>query len=173
MNKSQKQELVAKVKEKVGEHNFVLAEYKGLTVSELEELRNRLRDVSCELKVVKNRLLNIAFKELNIQGFDAFLKDSTILAVQKDDSFEGLKVLTEFSKGHEKFSIKTARIDSQQLDSERVKSIAELPPKEVLIAQLLSQLQSPITRFVYALKDPMNKLVYALEAIKNTKEKIN
>ena len=173
MKRSEKHELVAQVKENVAENNFIIAEYKGLTVNEMEELRNKLRDVSCDIKVVKNRLLNIVFKELNIEGFYAYLNDSTILAVQKNDSFDGIKVLTDFAKEHEKLNVKVARIDSRQVDSAGVKKIAELPSKEVLVAQLLAQLKSPITRFVYALKDPMNKLVYALEAIKNTKEKNN
>ncbi|MCP4482605.1 MAG: 50S ribosomal protein L10 [bacterium] len=173
MNKLEKQELVAILKEKLLNKNFVLAGFNGLTVTETSTLKNNLREANCESIVVKNRLLALVFKEMNLEGYDEFLKNTTFLTIQYDSkSFEAIKVLKNYSKENESFFIKSGYIDGQTLDVAAINRVADLPSKEVLIAQLLATMNAPISNFVYVLNGNISKLVLALEAIKNKKEQV-
>src|SRR5574344_255899 len=170
MNKLEKKEVVDKLKEKIGNSNFVLSGFKGLTVSDIEGMRNKLRTLSYSSNVAKNRILLIALKELGITGFDEYLKDTTILTIQKDtNSFEGFKVLSDFAKTNDKFFIKGGFVEGKVINSIDVDKIASLPSREVLISRLLAQMNAPISKLVYALNNPISKFVYALDAIKNKK----
>ena len=170
MNKLEKKELVQELKDNLTDSQFVLTGFSGLTVSEMETLRNKLRPLNCSSNVVKNRLLLIALKELGIEGFEQYLADKTILAIQKDKkSLAGLKAISEFSKTNDKIFIKAGFIEGKVFAGNDVVKIANLPSKEVLVAQLLSQMNSPISKLVFTLNNPIVKLVYALEAIKNKK----
>lgn len=170
MNKIEKKELVEQLKTNIGENNFVLAGFNGLTVFEMESLRNSLRRLDCSSNVIKNRLLNLALKELGVEGFDQYLNDKTILTIHRDkDSFNALKEISKFLKTNEKMFLKAGRIDGKVYEGKDVLKIASLPAKDVLIASLLSQMNSPISKFVYALNNPISKLVYILEAVKNKK----
>jgi large subunit ribosomal protein L10 len=171
MNRTEKQGLVSNLKERLDSKNFVLAGFNGLTVVEMEELRSNLRGVNCSANVVKNRLLSIALKELNLEGYDEFLKDTTLLAIQNEEgSFEALKLLKKFAEDNDKFFIKSGQIEGNAVTSDEISTIAGLPSKEVLVAQLLSRLNAPISKLVYALNGPISNLVFVLEAIKNNKE---
>ena len=170
MNKVEKKDLVEQLKGNISDNNFVLTGFNGLTVSEIETLRNQLRPLNCSSNVVKNRLLLIALKELGIDGFEIHLTDKTILAIQKDGkSLAGLKAISEFSKTNEKIFIKAGFLDGRFFVGKDVIKIANLPSKEVLVAKLLTQMNAPISKFVHVINNPISKFVYALEAIKNKK----
>jgi large subunit ribosomal protein L10 len=169
MDKISKKELVESLKNNISDNNFVLSGFNGLTVSEMEILRNKLRLLHCSSNVVKNRLLFIALKELGINGLEQYLADKTILAIQNDKSLAGLKEIAEFAKKNEKFFIKAGFMDGRVFIGDDMTKIANLPSKEVLISKLLAQMNAPISKFVYVLNNPISKLVYALEAIKNKK----
>lgn len=170
MNKLEKKEVVDKLKEKIGSSNFVLSGFRGLTVSDIEGMRNKLRTLSYSSNVAKNRILLIALQELGIVGFDEYLKDTTILTIQKDsNSFEGFKVLSDFAKINDKFFIKGGFVEGKVINATDVNKIAALPSRDVLLSRLLAQMNAPISKFVYALNNPISKLVYALDAIKNKK----
>ena len=151
--------------------NFVLAGFNGLTVAEMDDLRGKLRAVNCSANVVKNRLLSLALKELNLEGHDEFLKDTTLLAIQNEEgSFEAIKLLKKFAEDNDKFFIKSGQIEGSNVSIDQINKVADLPSREVLLAQLLSRLNAPISNFVYALNGPISNLVFALEAIKNNKQ---
>ncbi len=170
MNKVEKQELIETLKNRVDNKNFVLAGFKGLSVFEIEEIRNKLRGVNCSSNVIKNRLLLLALKELSIDGFEDSLAETTMLTVLNETgSFKGLKVIADYVKTNEKIFIKSGYVEGKKVDAKSLESIANLSSREVLIAKLLSQLQSPISKFVFSLNNPISKLVYALNAIKNKK----
>lgn len=168
MNKLEKQELIETLKQRVNNKNFILSGFRGLTVFEIEEVRNKLRGANCATNVIKNRLLLLALKELNIGGFEDSLTDATMLTVLNEpNSFQGLKIIADYVKVNEKMFIKAGYVEGKKVDQKGIVSIANLPSREVLIAKLLAQLQSPISKFVFTLNNPLAKLVYALIAIKN------
>jgi len=169
MNKAEKKELVEKLKVNITDNDFILTGFNDLTVPEIEALRNKLRPLDCSSNVVKNRLLLLALKELGLEGFEEYLKDKTILSIQKNKSLDGLKAIAEFLKTNDKLFIKAGFIDGKALVGKDVKKIAKLPSKEVLITQLLAQMNAPISKLAYVLNNPIAKLVYALEAVKNQK----
>jgi len=168
MDKAFKRELVSKIKDNISNNNFILSGFKGLSVSDLESLRNNLRKFNYSANVVKNRLLLIALKELGIDGFDASLKDTTMLTIQKQhDSFDGFKVLADFAKANEKFFLKSGFVDGKLVDVDDILKISTLPSRDVLLGKLFSGMQSPISRLVIVLNNSIQKLVYVLGAIKN------
>jgi large subunit ribosomal protein L10 len=171
MNRTEKQTEVKNLREKIEGKNFLLANYQGLTVGELQDLRTKLRKVSSEFKVVKNRLLNIVLKDLKLDGFQSHLKNTTGVCVQPKDSLDGIKILADFAKTNEKFSIKAGAIDGKFVNESDLTRIAKLPSKQVLVSMLLTRMNAPMSKFVYALQFPINKLVFAIEAIKREKEK--
>lgn len=168
MDKEFKKDLVCKIKENISKNNFILCGFKGLSVSDLEGLRNDLRKFDYSTSVVRNRLLLIALNELGIEGFDSYLKDTTILTVQKcSDSFDGFKVLTDFAKSNEKFFLKAGFVDGKIVSTDDVIKIASLPSKEVLISKLLAGMKNSMYRLVMTLNYSVQELVYVLNAIKN------
>ncbi|MDR0723709.1 MAG: 50S ribosomal protein L10 [Endomicrobium sp.] len=171
MNKVEKKELVNILKDKIRSNNFILSGFKGLSVAEIEEMRNKLRDLNYSSNVTKNRLLAIALKELDVEGFAKYLIDTTILTIQNEQNqLNGFKVLTDFAKSSEKFFIKAGYIDGRVLNSNEVEKIANLPSREVLLAKLLAQLNATISKFIYTINNPIVKLVYVLDAVKNKKK---
>jgi len=154
-----------------GKPNFVLTAYMGSAVSELEQLRRNLSKSSSEYFVVKNSILKIVFEKLKLKDEQSFIESGMGISLSGEDIIATCKVLAAFEKEHQKFKIKTAVIDGKSVTSENVKRLASLPPKEVLIAQVVGGIKSPITGFVNTLGGVLRKFVYCVDAIKNSKEK--
>lgn len=143
----------------------VVVSYKGITVAQDTKLRKELREAGDEYMVVKNTLLRLALREAGISGLDDVLEGTTALAISKDNYVSGAKILTKFADTSKTFEIKAGFVDGGAIDAAGVKSLASLPPKEVLIAQVLGGLNAPITGFVTVLNGTMKGLVVALNAI--------
>jgi len=170
MNRIEKQELIDKLKSEIYNKNFILSGFSGLTVAEISDLRIKLRKSNCSTTVVKNRLLSIVLKDLINDGYEEYLKDTTLLSIQKDSSsFDALKTIVDYAKNNEKFFVKAGYIEGKSVSKEDVVKISNLPTREILLSQLLSQLNAPITKFVNVVNNPVTKLVYALSAIKDKK----
>lgn len=164
-------ELVKKTKEMLdASEGFILTEYRGLTVSELTELRKKLREDGCEYKVIKNTLLRIALKELGYPDFDSYLTGPTAVAFAKEDVIKLAKDLVEFSKEKEKLVVKAGFVEGQVLSSEDVKKISQLPTKEELLAKLLGSLKSPLYGLASVVVAPIRGLAIALSEIAKQKE---
>lgn len=171
MARPEKEATVAELKEKFSRAQAViLTNYRGLTVAEMTELRKKLREAGLEYKVAKNTLTRLAAKDFVGDALDAYLPGPTGLAFAYDDPVAPAKILSEFAKTHKALEIKGGVLQNKVIDAEGVKALADLPPREVLVAQLLGLLQSPIRRLVTVLSGPQRNLVYALEAIRKKKE---
>lgn len=161
-------EIVSRFKEKP---DFVLTSYMGSSVSELEQLRRNLTKSSSEYFVVKNSILKIVFDKLKLKDEQSFIESGMGISLSGADIVATCKVLATFEKEHQKFKIKTAFIDGKSMPPERVKQLASLPPKEILLAQVVGGIKSPITGFVNTLGGILRKFVYCVDAIKSSKEK--
>jgi large subunit ribosomal protein L10 len=168
---NQKKEVVKNLVEKLQKASSgILVDYRGLTVEQDTELRNKLRESEVEYKVVKNNLTRFAIKETGLDQLDSFLKGPTSVALSYADPVFPAKVLVEFAKKNDALEIKAGFVDGKIINIEEIKSLATLPSKEELIAKVLGGLNSPIAGFVNVLNGNMRGLVVALNAIGEQKE---
>jgi large subunit ribosomal protein L10 len=162
---------VAEIKERLSRaKSMIVAEYRGLDVKEITELRQQTRNAGVEFKVFKNTLTARAAKELDIEGLDGYLEGPNAFAFGYDDPVAGAKVLAEFAKAHDELVIKGGVLDGQVIDAAGVKNLADLPSREVLLSMVLRGMQGPISGFVNVLQGTIRSLAYALDAVRKQKE---
>ncbi len=162
----QKKQQVAALKDAFTRANVgVLVNYSGITVEKDTKLRKQLREAGCEYKVVKNTLLSRAFKDAGIEGLDDCLNGTTAIAYSENGYTEAPKILSDYAKDNENFKVKAGFIDGDAVDAASIDALAKLPPKEVLLAQVLGGLNGPIQGFANVLSGTMRGLVIALNAI--------
>jgi len=167
-----KEQMVKEIKDRIRKRpNFVLTHYMGSSVSDLELLRRNLKKSSSSYFVVKNSILKVVFDELKFGEASEMIEGGMGLSLCGDDPVLSCKELVTFEKDHNKFKIKAAYLDGKMVPLDRVKTMASLPPKDVLLAMVLGGIKSPITGFVYALSGIVKKFVYVVDAIKVSKEK--
>jgi large subunit ribosomal protein L10 len=165
-----KTSVVEGVKEKMqAAQSMVLIDYRGLTVAEVTNLRNRCRKEGVEYAVIKNTMIRKAAEELGIEGLEPMLHGPTAVAFGMTDAVAPAKILVSFIKEVKKTEIKCGIMEGKVLDVKGVEALAELPPKEVLIAKMMGSLNAPITNFVGVLSATLRSLVYAIEAVRKQK----
>ena len=162
----QKKQQVAELTEAFKSANVgVLVKYEGITVENDTKLRKQLREAGCEYKVVKNTMLSRAFKDAGIEGLEEYLHGTTAIAYSETSYTEAPKILSDYAKKHEDFVVKAGFIDGASTDAKSIDALAKLPPKEVLVAQVLGGLNGPIQGFANVLNGTIRGLVIALNAI--------
>ena len=171
MNKQSKEDLVAELAEKlkVAKAAF-LADYRGLDVDQANDLRNKLREVGVEYRVVKNTLLRLAAKDTGSACFDEYLNGPTAIALVNEDPVAPAKALVEFAKKYNVFELKAGMLDGKLLAVTDIVALAELPSREVLLAKMLGSMSAPATNFVGVLAAVPRTFVQVLAAIKDQKE---
>ena len=171
MNKQSKEELIAEFAVKLKEAKAAfLADYRGLDVDQANDLRNKLREVGVEYRVVKNTLLRLAAKDTDSACFDEFLNGPTAIALVKDDPVAPAKALVEFAKKNDVFELKAGMLDGKLLAVAEIQALAELPSREELLAKMLGSMSAPATNFVGVLAAVPRTFVQVLAAIKDQKE---
>jgi len=150
MTKTQKAEIIETLSNEFKTAQAVIfCDYKGLSVSELEGLRSIARSKDAKVQVVKNTLATIALKNCDLEGVK--LNDTNIL-VWGEDSVATSKVVSEFSKGNEKFVIKSAYVDREASDAAKVEAFAKLPGREELLGMLAATWMAPVANFTIGLE---------------------
>ncbi len=149
---------------------LILTDHRGLTVKESTELRRRLREAGVDFKVAKNTLLSRAAQKAGIEGLDPFLAGPTSVTFVYTDPVAPAKVLSEFARTHPNLSFKGGWLDGKSISADQVKALADLPPREVLLAQVLAGMQAPISGFVGVLHGTLAKLVRVLDAVRQQRE---
>jgi large subunit ribosomal protein L10 len=148
----------------------VLAGYSGMDVEKMTTLRNSLRKTDTELRVVKNTLFRIASKETSVSILEKHLKGPLMMALNCGDVIEPTKILVEFAKKNAELDIKMGVLDGKLLTKDQISSLAELPSREVLLAQLLSVMVGAQTSLVNVLSAIPRGLVNVLDAYRKKKE---
>lgn len=169
----EKMQTVAGIKEKLSNtKGAVLTNYRGLTVAQDTKLRRKLREAGVEYRVFKNTMTRIAAQEAGIEGLDAYLEGPTAIAMSYTDPVAPAKVISDFVKENklQALEVKAGLVEGKVIDADGVKALSALPPREVLIAQVLAGMQAPIAGFVNVLSGSLRNLVYALEAVRQQKE---
>jgi large subunit ribosomal protein L10 len=145
----------------------VVAEHRGLPVAEVTNLRKKLREAGAEFRVVKNTLVRLAAQGTDLAGLDGSFSGPTAIATAKGDPVAMAKAIKDFAAGSPKIALKAGYLDGKVLSVPEVQALAEVPPREVLLARLAAGLLSPVARLTQALSGPQRKLVYALDAVRN------
>jgi len=166
-----KKQVVAETKDRFDRaQSVVIVDYRGLNVSEITDLRAQLRAAGVEMKVVKNTLVKRVAENLGFAELNQYLEGQTAGVYSIQDPVSGPKILAEFAKTHKQLEIKAAVLESKVIDAQGVKTLADLPSREVLLAQVLAGIQGPLSGMANVLQGPLLKFVYAVEAVRKEKE---
>ena len=148
LSRDKKNQLVAELGEALKNAKMTaFAEYKGLTVADLQELRKNAREAGVSIKVVKNRLVRVAMQEVqNLKESDtSALKGQLVYAISTEDEIAAAQVLGKFAKNHPDLKLVGAFADNGDvMDTETVTTLSELPSKDQLIGQIVETLLSPV-----------------------------
>lgn len=168
ISKAKKDTLVADLTSLLSDAKLTaFARYQGLTVAELQELRKAAREAGVKIKVVKNRLVRVAMGEIAIyKDTDTTgLVGQLIYAISDSDEVAPAKVLAEFAKTHPALQLAGGFNDTGKAMSEdEINTLAKMPSKEELIAQVVAQLLSPATDTISALSGSLSGIISGLEA---------
>jgi large subunit ribosomal protein L10 len=168
----QKKQIVEDIKKKISSaSSLVIVDYKGLTVKQDTELRAEFRKSGVEYRVLKNRLVKIAFNQLGTKDFDSSLEGTNAFAFGGRDLVAPAKIVLDSQKKYaNKLAVKCGMVDGKFIDEQGVKELANLPPKEQIIAKLLGCMQAPIANLAYVLKATMSGLAVCLNKIAEQKQ---
>jgi len=170
MPTKKKDETIAKLRERVAAtKNLFFTDMRGLTVIELQSLRNALRKETSSYSVVKNTLFGKALDEERRAPLEKILAGPTGVAFVGDDPIGAAKALTQFALDSQKLQIKAAIVEGRFYDAAGVASLARLPRRPEILAKLVGSLQAPIYGIVSVLAGNPRKLVQLLEAIRAKK----
>lgn len=142
----------------------VVADYRGLTVAELRDLRSSLRKKGSEVQVIKNTLMRRACSEAGITPPTDLLRGPTAVVLLYDDLSSPTKTLLDFAKAHEVFALRGGLVEGKAVDAAGVKALADLPTREELRARLLSVIQAPQRQLVTVLAAPLRGLATVIQA---------
>jgi large subunit ribosomal protein L10 len=166
MRKEQKTALVAEIAEGLGRASIaIVSESRGMTAGEATEVRRKLRAVRGELRVAKNTLIRRAIKDTTYSGLDSQLGGPVGLILSFADPVELAKTVTGISELGDKFKVRGGVLEGKPLTADEIQALASLPPREVILAQLLGLLNAPATRLVRLLNEPGSALARVVDAI--------
>jgi len=148
-----------------------LTDFNGIDVEKMTKFRDDLRDAGGAYIVAKNTLARIALERAGIEGLESYLAGPTGIAIAKEDAVVPAKVITKFSKENKDLMpVKSAYVDGTIFDADQVKVLADLPTKDVLLAQLLSVMNAPVTKFAGTLGGILTNFVRTVDAVRAKKE---
>ncbi|MDR0248889.1 MAG: 50S ribosomal protein L10 [Oscillospiraceae bacterium] len=167
----EKKEAVARLAQSMRQaQSGVLVDYKGINVASDTELRRKLRAAGVEYKVVKNTLMRLAVRQCGFEALESALAGTTAMAVSHSDLTAPARILNEYAlRSGGKFSVKAGFAEGRVISASEVAWLADLPPREQLIARALAGFNAPVTGFVSVLGSLMRGLVVALDAVREKK----
>jgi len=170
--KEQKVEQVELLTEKLKKTKVaVLTDYRGLTVSQMQDLRSRLRGGNVEYRVIKNTLARRAAEAAGVPALESELKGPIAIAFGYDELGVPAKLINEFIRATRlKLEVVGGLVEGRVFNRDQIKQLADLPSREVLLAQLLGTLQSPVAQLVGIMQTPVQQLIGVLNAYKEKVE---
>jgi large subunit ribosomal protein L10 len=148
----------------------VLADYRGMTVSQMQELRNRLRSDGVEMLVVKNTLARRAAEAAGYGALKPELTGPIAMLFAQDDVSAPARVLSEYIRANRRMVVRGGLLEGQVIRPEIVAELADLPSREALISRLLGTMQMPLANLASVLQAPLSKLARTLDALREQKE---
>ena len=168
----QKEAIVQEMTEKFSEaRSIFLADFTGVDVNTITELRKKFREANVEYRVVKNTLAKRSFEKAGLADINEYLTGVNSYAISYDDPTLPIKVVEKLKKDLDgKFRIKAALFEGKLVREDQIDAIATLPTKPEMLGQLVGMLQSPLTKFAATLNASMTKLVGVLKALEDAKK---
>ena len=171
MNRTEKEAVVAQLTVSLRESQATfVTDFKGLTVSQISNLRRKIGDADGQYQVAKNTLVKLAAKGTGAEALAKLLVGNNALGTTTGDPVALAKALVEFTKGQDKFSIKGGVLKNKPVTFEQIKALADLPSREALLAALFGTMNAVPSSFVRVLAAVPQKFLYALSAIRDQKE---
>jgi large subunit ribosomal protein L10 len=171
MKRSEKEQIIASVKEKVERaQGMYFADFTGVTVEQVNELRREFRKSKIDYQVVKNTLARKALE--SVTGYDKVydkLAGHTAIAFSYDDPVAPAKIIKKFRDKHNKLTLKVCVIEKQVYDGTQLDELARMPSRPEIIAGILGTIQAPITGVVGTIHAVIQNLVYVIDAIEKKK----
>lgn len=165
ITKQKKEELVSQYMAWISDSQaFILAEYVGLTVKDLDELRAKAREVGGEFHIVKNTLSKVAFEKAGLEYPENTFTGSTAIALAFEDAPGMAKIIADLSGESDFVKIKCGYLENELISAEEIKALASLPPLPVLRAQLLGTIMAPATKLARTLSEPARQVAAVLSA---------
>lgn len=147
----------------------LVAKVEKVPTRDLNQLRQQLGPLSSSFHMVKNSLCRISFRNQGWEGLDAFLTGTCAVTPIRGDAAAAAKLLVQFSKSHEGFVLQGGRIGKDLLKTQELKTLAQLPSRQVLLGQVAAMAQSPIRNFAVVLQAPLRALALAFSAVARKK----
>ena len=167
----QKKSVVAEVAEVAGQaHSAVAAEYRGLTVEQMTNLRRKARDGGVYLRVVKNTLARRAVQGTDFECMSEGLTGPLVLAFSQQDPGGAARVVRDFAKEHELLQVRFVSVAGEVLPAGEIDRLASLPTREQALAMLMAVMKAPVEKLVRTLNEVPGKLVRTLAAIRDQKQ---
>jgi large subunit ribosomal protein L10 len=166
--KEKKQAVIDELGQKLSSASaFYLADFSGLNVKKVTQLRARLRNAGVEYIVVKNTLAERALAGLDLPDVATHLKGPTAVVIGRADPVEAARLLSEFAKENDnKPSIKGGIVEKRAVSTKDIDRLAKLPPREQLLAELAGAMQAPMAQLLFCLQAKLQETVGLLEALK-------
>ena len=171
LNLEDKKSMVAEVSTiAASAHSAVAAEYRGLSVDEMTELRVKARNEGVYLRVVKNSLVKRAVDGTEFECMKDSLVGPLIMAFSQEDPGAAARLVKDFSKDHDKLIAKIISVGGEVLPVEQIERLAKLPNREQALSLLMAVMKAPIEKFVRTLNEPHAKLVRTVAAVRDQKQ---
>ena len=171
LNFAQKEAIVAEVAEVAkSAYSAVGAEYRGLTVEQMTDLRVEARKAGVYLRVVKNSLAKRAVEGTDFACIQEALKGPMILAFSQEDPGSAARVAEAFAKGHDQFKVKLVSIGGKLLDPSELGTLAKMPTYEEALSLLMAVMKAPVQKLAATINEVPGKLVRTIAAVRDAKE---
>jgi large subunit ribosomal protein L10 len=171
LNFAQKEAVVAEVSEVArGAYSAIGAEYRGLTVAEMTELRVKAREAGVYVRVVKNTLAKRALADTEFECMNDELSGPLVLAFGRNDPGSVARVAKDFAKGHERFQVRMIALSGRLLDASELDKVAKMPTYEEALSLLMATMKAPVQKLTSTLNEVPGKLVRTIAAVRDAKE---
>ncbi|MFP4010093.1 MAG: 50S ribosomal protein L10 [Spirochaetaceae bacterium] len=152
-----------------GASDYVFADYRGLSVQQITELRKKLREQGTDFRVIKNRYARLAFQQMELPDVSEYLIGPTAIALtERDAAPVALKTLLDFGK-EAPVNVKGAIVEGAVFSADQAQELSKLPPRDQLLAQLMSVMKAPVQNLVFGLNDVPTRLARTLKAVEDKK----
>jgi large subunit ribosomal protein L10 len=172
MKRSEKDEFIGELQQKLGGASaFYLTDFTGLNVKQMTQFRARLRRQGVEYVVVKNTLAQRALQGLDLPDVAGFFTGPTGVVIGRDDAVAAAKALTDFAREFgDRPAVKVGVVERREVNADQVKKLADMPPREVLLAQIAGGLQAPMARLAGGMSQLLAGFARAVDALRQQKE---
>ncbi|SEK57785.1 large subunit ribosomal protein L10 [Ectothiorhodospira marina] len=151
-------------------HSAVAAEYRGLSVAEMTELRQKARDTGVYLRVVKNSLARRAVQGTDFECMQEGMVGPLIIAFSQEDPGAAARLVKDFSKDHKKLECKMVSVSGQLLGPAELERLASMPTRDQAISMLMATMKAPLDKFARTVNEVPGKLVRTVAAIRDQKQ---